>query len=72
MHENLLNKASFNFFHRYHIKESAAKSSFLSELTIANTLKSDSDTLTCIASNPYGRDMRMFHLLVQGKMPLNI
>lgn len=54
------------------MKESAAKSSFLSELTIANTLKSDSDTLTCIASNPYGRDMRMFHLLVQGKFHLNI
>ncbi|XP_059489075.1 cell adhesion molecule Dscam2-like isoform X3 [Neocloeon triangulifer] len=50
---------------RYHIKESIAKVGFLSELTIANTLKSDSDTLTCVASNPFGRDLRMFHLLVQ-------
>ncbi|XP_065334191.1 cell adhesion molecule Dscam2-like isoform X1 [Cloeon dipterum] len=50
---------------RYHIKESTVKGGFQSELTIANTLKSDSDTLTCVATNPFGRDLRMFHLLVQ-------
>ncbi|KAF4532567.1 hypothetical protein B566_EDAN008491 [Ephemera danica] len=51
---------------RYNIKESESKEGYLSELTITTTSKSDSGSYSCVATNPFGRDHQVVHLLVQG------
>ncbi|XP_075218306.1 cell adhesion molecule Dscam2-like [Lycorma delicatula] len=50
---------------RYLIKESAMELDFLSELQISNTVKSDSGTYTCTATNPFGHAERTVNLQVQ-------
>ncbi|XP_046406414.1 Down syndrome cell adhesion molecule-like protein Dscam2 [Ischnura elegans] len=50
---------------RFQIRESPMKDSFLSELIISRTVKSDSGTYTCVATNPYGRDQRTVQLQVK-------
>ncbi|RZF37300.1 hypothetical protein LSTR_LSTR005632 [Laodelphax striatellus] len=56
---------SIQFNPRYVIKESQVKDGLISELQISNTVKSDSGTFTCTASNPFGHAERTVHLQVQ-------
>lgn len=50
----------------YTIKESTVKGGFLSQLFISSTIKTDSGTYSCIASNAFGQAERTVHLQVQG------
>ncbi|XP_054281239.1 cell adhesion molecule Dscam2-like [Macrosteles quadrilineatus] len=50
---------------RYVIKENKVKGGFLSALYISSSVKSDSGTFVCVATNPYGRADRIVHLQVQ-------
>ncbi|XP_049876722.1 Down syndrome cell adhesion molecule-like protein Dscam2 isoform X5 [Pectinophora gossypiella] len=59
---------------RYTIREQVLDDGLVSELSILQTYRQDTGALTCRASNAYGQDEMLIHLVVQEvpEMPKNI
>ncbi|XP_026321143.1 Down syndrome cell adhesion molecule-like protein Dscam2 isoform X3 [Hyposmocoma kahamanoa] len=59
---------------RYTIREQVLDDGLVSELSILQTYRQDTGALTCRASNTYGQDEMLIHLVVQEvpEMPKNI
>lgn len=50
---------------RYTIREQVLDDGLVSELSILQTYRQDTGALTCRASNAYGQDEMLIHLVVQ-------
>lgn len=51
--------------YRYTIREQVLDDGLVSELSILQTYRQDTGALTCRASNAYGQDEMLIHLVVQ-------
>lgn len=73
--EEMVDHNSYSWiFHRYTIREQVLDDGIVSELSILQTYRQDTGALTCRASNAYGQDEMLIHLVIQEvpEMPKNI
>lgn len=61
----MINLLYFFFYSRYTIREQVLDDGLVSELSILQTYRQDTGALTCRASNAYGQDEMLIHLVVQ-------